>query len=1164
KLNGTAETALPLAAPVVTLDAPAAVSQMLRARHGDEAWLDISKSIQDRLRERKRDSLVAWLLTRPMPADAPTGKWENANDLFAYYLIDVEMCSCQLTSRIVQASAAVQLFVQRCFMGLEPEVRVGVEEDDAWNQWSWMRQYRVWEANRRVFAWPENYAEPELRRDKSEIFKNLENELLQNEVNRDTVETAFLRYVEGLDDVAQLEVAGTWYQETTRTLHVFGRTPGAEPRLYYYRQFIDGRRWTAWSKVDVDIKSDLLVPLISNERLHLVWPEFREEPVQPSHVSTPEANKSSVPVGKPQKKMNVFLAISEHRNGKWTPKKVSEQPVESPTFTGDDFDRGRYVILPLDFTWIPGASFLLLVYDTVDHSQKLFELAGCRGYPEPLQEPLRFFPWLTRFDRDALKSLKNVEVTQGLPLVPQSSLVLREKILDLTPDRFKITYPHYLSYFDRLWFTLLALALAGNRGANNVFRDRGMPVTLGTFYDWFYADKLRTFFVRPEFVAEKDGRRLFYPDLVAFTQEILDLIAAGHWPELWEKLRDFGAAGYRFQLLFAPFYHPLTCLFAKRLYADGVEGLMDRATQLADKGLLFQPTYAPTSVVDPKYPRETVDFTPDGAYSLYNWELFFHAPLLIATRLSKNQRFEEAMRWFHFIFDPTGGHDRDPVTNAVVAAPRKFWITQPFYQRQASDYLQQRIENLMRLLADDPSSPTDPALLQELERQVMDWRRNPFDPHLVAQFRTVAYQKMTVLKYIENLIAWGDQRFRLDTLETVNEATQLYVLAAEILGPRPRRVPPAAKPRALTFNELENDLDAFSNAVVEFENLIPPLPPGGGTGSGGPAATGPLPSLLYFCIPQNDQMLRLWDTVADRLYKIRHCLNIEGVARQLALFAPPIDPAALVRAVAAGLDIASALNELDAPLPHYRFATMLQKANELANDLKALGGALLSALEKKDAEALARLRQEQEIAVLAAVREVKKKQTDEAQVAIEGLEKTREMVQIRRDHYDSREFMNAGEVVAMALSGTSVALHTAATIADVLAGTMFLIPDFKVGASGFGGSPHVTVEPPTGQKIGQSVTRGANGMYNLATIVEKGASIASTVAGYQRRQEDWDFQKELAEKELEQLDRQLAAARLRQEIAQKELDNHDLQTENARAVDEFMRGKYTNQELYQW
>ena len=38
------------------------------------------------------------------------------------------------------------------------------------------------------------------------------------------------------------------------------------------------------------------------------------------------------------------------------------------------------------------------------------------------------------------------------------------------------------------------------------------------------------------------------------------------------------------------------------------------------------------------------------------------------------------------------------------------------------------------------------------------------------------------MKYLDNLIAWGDSLFRQDTMETVNEATQLYVLAANILG----------------------------------------------------------------------------------------------------------------------------------------------------------------------------------------------------------------------------------------------------------------------------------------------------------------------------------------------------------------------------------------------
>ena len=72
---------------------------------------------------------------------------------------------------------SVQLFVQRGFMGLEPDVTVqadGAQGDSAWRWWKWMRKYRVWEANRKVFLWPENWIEPELKKDRSPFFRDLE------------------------------------------------------------------------------------------------------------------------------------------------------------------------------------------------------------------------------------------------------------------------------------------------------------------------------------------------------------------------------------------------------------------------------------------------------------------------------------------------------------------------------------------------------------------------------------------------------------------------------------------------------------------------------------------------------------------------------------------------------------------------------------------------------------------------------------------------------------------------------------------------------------------------------------------------------------------------------------------------------------------------------
>ena len=43
---------------------------------------------------------------------------------------------------------------------------------------------------------------------------------------------------------------------------------------------------------------------------------------------------------------------------------------------------------------------------------------------------------------------------------------------------------------------------------------------------------------------------------------------------------------------------------------------------------------------------------------------------------------------------------------------------------------------------------------------------NPFDPHVVARTRPSAYQWYVVMKYLDNLIAWGDSLFLADTQET--------------------------------------------------------------------------------------------------------------------------------------------------------------------------------------------------------------------------------------------------------------------------------------------------------------------------------------------------------------------------------------------------------------
>ena len=475
-------------------------------------------------------------------------------------------------------------------------------------------------------------------------------------------------------------------------------------------------------------------------------------------------------------------------------------------------------------------------------------------------------------------------------------------------------------------------------------------------------------------------------------------------------------------------------------------------------------------------PVEEFDFEYGRAYSIYNWELFFHIPFMIANHLTQNQRFEEAQQWYHYIFDPTDSSNVPETLNRY-----RFWKLKPFYEN--SDI--QSVEQMLRLLSS--SNPADLEMKRRLEDQIEEWRRNPFQPHLIAEQRPAAYQKAVVMKYLDNLIAWGDYLFRRDTRESVFEAIQLYMLAAEILGKQPERIPSLAGERTIsgepvrTFNDLEPHLDEFGNVLVRLETelagRVTPasnsselgaaddftvIDPGGPQGEFDLAIEPPtheiIGSTLFFCIPPNEKLLGYWSTVADRLFKIRNCMNIEGDVRSLDLFAPPIDPALLVRAAAAGLDLGSVLNDLNAPRPHYRFQIMAGKALELCNEVKALGSALLQALEKKDAEELSLLRQTHEQNLLQGVRLVRERQIEEAKEALAGLKKTLESAQARQQFYANRKPLIANEKLHLSKMESADMFETIAQGYSLIASRLALIPEFDLGAEGGFSSPTVKAQ----------------------------------------------------------------------------------------------------------
>lgn len=573
-------------------------------------------------------------------------------------------------------------------------------------------------------------------------------------------------------------------------------------------------------------------------------------------------------------------------------------------------------------------------------------------------------------------------------------------------------------------------------------------------------------------------------------------------------------------------------------------------------------------------------------YACYNWEIFFHAPLLIADQLSKQHRFEDAERWLRFVFDPTSS---DPGNSA-----KRYLKFQVFCDL---DLRNQTIEDL-KALAQAAAGFHTTGDVAAVRKIIQRWRNTPFRPFVIARGRPIAFLWRTIFAYLDNLIAWADSLYRRDTRESNNEAMMLYVFAQKILGRRPARHDSRTQRPSMTYRQLAGKLDDFANYWVDVGSRIrDPIYHGGKLSKlPPPSSTG----MLYFCVPPNDKILGYWSTIDDRLFNLRHCRNLDGVARELPLVDAPIDPELLVRATAAGVDLGSAIAGLYAAPPHYRYAVLAGRAGELAAAAKALAGELLSAFEKRDAEQIAQLRSAHDITLLALNREVRSLQITEAERNLEALRASRRSTGARYLHYQRllgkksvavpAEGQTVGEDSLLGQSGDGLtsafskfglieseisqilSLGAARAWSDAESVANIVASVFNITASGF----HIAAAtmPIGGERaksagdamtaLGSATTSIGASFRSIGQFSVNDASHHALMAGHIRRRDDWAFQSNMTLKELQQIDRQILANEIRLAITHQERDIQVQQLEQASAMDTVLREKFTNAQLYEW
>lgn len=1138
------------------LDAADGLTRAARARFPSD-WSEVGPALRNPVREAQQMALVDWLIADLADVATPT-------ELYHRSLLDVQMSSCAQISRLVQATQSVQLFVHRAMMGFEAGVTFSASERD---QWTWMKTYRIWEAARKVLVFPENWIEPELRDDKTHLFEALEQQLGQGELDERGAEDALIAYAEGLNELGRLRVVGT-YQEVTdgdataNVLHVVARARSQPHRLYYIRRV--GREWTPWEPVAIEPPSDHVMPVVLGGRIRLVWLEFAEQ----NDRATSHAYWA------------VSVGWTERSGTEWLPPRRSRHALRGLTARADVDAKSLHIArttatdagLTLTVFVAPGSEYnaQLGAFD-YDACTDNFRVAWSAGITASAESQGLAPADLTAQDNgfvaaDDATTLTVWDPSQRDPRLQKlaPTVLLQANVggavlaVDHQDDLFTSRRPFFVDLGGRTY--LVEDRTPGALTSADVTTTDPGRVDAPTQHPaWQEAPVVPTppaetaFAMRPLRYGAMAANP-FEPD--TSTVPVFAGLEAPGADRTDASVTP--AADHRFQT----FYHPFTCQFLQELRLGDVSALLapaERGTEppLARQQLVvegkdaFETRFDPSGHVSTRRPDEAVSFSFASPFGRYNWELFFHAPMHIAKTLAGQHRYDEAIRWLLYVFDPANRNTAFDTPDEVL----RYWKIKPFLA--GADAELDRWKDLASTSPDEQSW----VLQQELQDQIDAWRRAPFHPHAIARVRGGVYQRATVFAYLRTLINWADHLFAQDTMETVAEATNLYLLAGQIAGPRPIEVGSATAPATLTYDDVAAGLWATQEAV---ENTLVDTPDDPDTRSDRDSHEAfPALGLPHFCVPPNPKLEEFWDTLEDRLFKIRNCQNLQGQARQLALFQPPIDPALLVKAASQGLRLSSVLSDLATPLPPYRFTAMLQRAYAYTGSVRSLGQALLSAWEKEDGEALARLRNTHEVDVLEQAREVRKDQIAEARAQLAAVQASIDTVTGRQAYYELllEEGWSPSETAQVGLIATSTLLSTASGALSGAQGFISLLP--QVHTRIFPIPPAVTIEAGGSQG---AATLGAviAGLGAAATASRGIADMVGMQAGFARRAQEWQQQLDQAGLELDQLEQQRTAAEIRLNLAETELANHDRQIANAQTVRTFMERKFTNRELHQW
>lgn len=832
---------------------------LVKLKHSDHAGLLVARNIvvgafsskypdektrneklepfNDKLYTLKRDALCDYIISR-----SDFFKFKDLNDLYSFFLLDVEMSGCFRTSYLVAAITSVQLYIHRCMTNLEQsdqDLNPGIANVKVlpnWipaNEWAWRKNYRVWEANRKVFLYPENYIDPTLRDNKTEIFKELEDDLLQQKITQESAEAAYKKYLSRFSELTRLRYAGGYYHHVSNgngllgldaktemaalsnayyyvsgigyesesedsLFYLFGRT-NVHPYQYYYRTYNHNKKvWTSWKNIELGIEAAEISTIIFQGKLYIYWTESQGK----------EINKiqdgNSISDGFVFKVYTKYSFLDE--NGKWSaPQRlyigqnhVSEENIFRRAWNGiypidekvREKTRDKTVEKFQELVFRKPYAYATILANSEQSGETVFDITQ----PITLQhiwshdkKPnmvqyitgliCRVYNSITFIVPSQTFEVSNNDFSQAV-VTTNAVFMVKGMVFNTPVELYLQDANHCL-----VKFKFININFIENRTFRKDQLKARAPITSTTIS-----------LSRNAVTNLKDG------DMLENASDISTVPSLRR--EYDSAFSENGFVGYFVEngkISLSNHYLFQTPLNDAMLLVDNgnKSDLITLSTILTDElgDILF------AKGLEQFLALSTQKLTDDhgqhlnfkGAYGEYYWEMFFHVPFLIADHLNANQKFKEAKCWYERIFNPMADEQPDDINKTD-------------HNWQFREFRNLDLPKLKDILTDDNA--------------IDAYKNDPFNSHAIARLRLSAYQKTTVMHYIDNLLDWGDYLFTQDTRESINEAEMLYQLAFDILGKRPVKTGKCetANEDLLTYANIGSQIGKGSEFLIQLEN----------------------------------------------------------------------------------------------------------------------------------------------------------------------------------------------------------------------------------------------------------------------------------------------------------------------------------------------------------